>query len=221
MDATRLIIVRHGETAWNVDLRIQGHTDIALNGQGRLQALQVGQALSGEALDAVYASDLSRAHETAQAIARPHGLSVGAHAGLRERAFGEFEGRTFDEIAALWPDQSRAWRQRVPEFAPAGGESLLVFRARVLDALREIAARHVGGQIACVAHGGVLDLIYRAAAGLDLQAPRTWQVPNAAVNRLLWTADREGAGLSLVGWGDVSHLEQEQSQEGSRDDKHA
>lgn len=214
LDFTRIIVVRHGETAWNADTRIQGHTDIDLNDAGRAQAARLGRALLDESIGAVYASDLARARQTAQPVADLHGLAVNLSSGLRERAFGEFEGRTFDEILRDLPEQAQRWRSRDPEFAPHGGETLLQFRLRVLQAMGDIARRHAGEQIVCVAHGGVLDLLYRAATGLDLQAPRTWQVPNAAVNRMLWTADREAPGLSLIGWGDVSHLE------GSLDEQH-
>ena len=83
------------------------------------------------------------------------------------------------------------------------GESLVALRERVLATLNELAARHTGQQIVLVAHGGVLDILYRAATRLELQAPRTWALTNTAVNRLLWTPQ----GLSLVGWGDTSHLD--------------
>ncbi|RZL65349.1 MAG: histidine phosphatase family protein [Variovorax sp.] len=202
MDVTRLIAVRHGETAWNVDTRIQGQLDIPLNDTGLWQAQRAGAALADEPIAAVYASDLSRAWQTAQEIARPHGAEVIAELGLRERGFGSFEGRTFAAIDAETPEDARRWRTRDPEFAPAGGESLLVFRDRVTGTVARLAARHPGELIVLVAHGGVMDVLYRAATRQELQAPRTWQLGNAAINRLLWTPE----GLALVGWGDVGHL---------------
>jgi probable phosphoglycerate mutase len=203
MDATRIIAIRHGETAWNVDTRIQGHLDIPLNDTGRWQARRAGAALAGETLAAVYASDLGRAFQTAQAVADVAGLPVGADVGLRERAFGTFEGKTFAEIESQWPEQALLWRKRDPAFEPAGGESLLRFRERVVATLDRLAARHPGEQIVLVGHGGVMDVLYRAATGQELQAPRTWALGNAAINRLLWTPD----GLTLVGWADTSHLD--------------
>lgn len=203
MQATRILAIRHGETAWNRDTRIQGHLDIPLNDTGLWQAGRAAEALRDEALAAVYASDLSRAHQTASAIAGALSLSVQTHTGLRERCFGVFQGRTWTELEAGWPDAARAWRQRVPDFAPEGGESLLQLRERVLATLAELAARHLGEQIVVVAHGGVLDILYRAATGVELQAPRSWDLGNAAINRLLWTPQ----GLSLVGWADTHHLE--------------
>jgi len=202
MEATRLIAVRHGETAWNVDTRIQGHIDIGLNAKGLWQAAQAGRVLAEEPIAAVYSSDLTRARETAEAIAAPRGLPVRLDATLRERAFGSFEGRTFAEIEIDLPEQALRWRKRDPAFAPDGGESLLTFRERITGTVARIAALHPGELIAVVAHGGVMDVLYRAATGQELQAPRTWQLTNAAINRLLWTPQ----GLSLVGWGDDAHL---------------
>jgi probable phosphoglycerate mutase len=205
MEATRILAIRHGETAWNVDTRIQGQLDIPLNETGLQQARWMAQALAErDALQAIYASDLSRAHVTAQTLASQVGLAVTAHTGLRERAFGDFQGRTFAEIEVELPDDAHHWRKRTPEWTPPGaGESLIALRERVLATVDELAARHVGQQIALVAHGGVMDVLYRAATRLDLQAPRTWLLPNTAVNRLLWTPQ----GLSLVGWADTSHLD--------------
>jgi probable phosphoglycerate mutase len=202
-EATRILAVRHGETAWNVATRIQGHLDIALNDTGRWQAERAGAALADEPLAAVYASDLQRAFATAQSVARAHGLEVMAEHGLRERAFGEVEGCTYAEIEQQWPDAARRWRQRDPDFGFPGGETLRRFYERCIDTARRLAATHRGQTIALVAHGGVLDCLYRAAAGIDLSAPRTWTVGNASINRLLFT----GEGFTLVGWADQSHLE--------------
>jgi probable phosphoglycerate mutase len=152
---------------------------------------------------ACYASDLSRARNTAQAVADVHGHTVHTDPGLRERCFGQFEGHTWTEIEAQWPEASQAWRQRVPDWEPQGGESLLALSARVLNSLNRIAERHLGEQILVVVHGGVLDAFYRAATGLDLQAPRAWELRNTAINRLLWSPE----GLSLVGWADTAHLD--------------
>jgi probable phosphoglycerate mutase len=210
MEATRIIAVRHGETAWNVDARIQGQLDIQLNDTGRWQARRVGQALAAEPLTAVYTSDLGRAHETARAIGDVAGISVVAHPGLRERRFGMFEGKTFDEIHQTWPDQAHYWRKRIPDWEPPeGGESLLQLRERVTRTMSDLAGRHPGNQIAVVAHGGVLDALYRIATGQEVNSPRTWQLPNGAINRLLWTPQ----GFTLVGWSDTQHLDHAASDE--------
>jgi probable phosphoglycerate mutase len=200
--ATRILAIRHGETMWNVDTRIQGHLDIGLNDTGRWQAERLGMALKDEPITAIYASDLSRAHDIALAVSRHNGVPVQAEPGLRERSFGEFEGRTFAEIKTALPEQAQRWRQRDPSFTPAGGESLLMLKARVLSVAARLAAQHPGEQIALFAHGGVMDILYRAATRLDLQAARTWTLGNTAINRLLWSPE----GFSLVGWADVQHL---------------
>jgi probable phosphoglycerate mutase len=203
MQATRIIAIRHGETAWNVDARIQRHLDIALNAMGLLQAQRVAQALGDEAVDAIYASDLQRAWQTAAAIAHTTQSPLTPELGLRERGFGAYEGKTYAEIESLWPQDSLLWRKRDPLWAPPGGESLQTMRDRVLGTATRLARQHLGGQIVLVAHGGVMDQLYRLATSQDLQAPRTWQLGNAAINRLLWTPD----GFTLVGWADSGHLD--------------
>ena len=202
IEPTRIIAIRHGETSWNVDTRIQGQLDIPLSANGRWQAERLAHALRGEPIQAIYASDLTRAWETAQYLSQTHDRQVIKEPGLRERGFGDFEGKTFAEIAALLPEQSMRWRRRDPEFSPLGGESLVALSARVVEAAERLAARHPGEQIALVGHGGVMDVLYRAATRLDIQAPRTWALGNAAINRLLWTPE----GFTLVGWADTQHL---------------
>ena len=202
-EPTRIIAIRHGETAWNVDTRIQGQLDVALNANGQWQAERMAVALQDEALAAIYSSDLLRAWQTAQYLGHATSLNPIKEEELRERGFGDFEGKTFTEIEALLPDQSMRWRKRDPHFAPTGGESLLDLRSRVVAAVERLAAKHPGELIALVSHGGVMDVLYRAATRLDIQAPRTWTLGNAAINRLLWTPE----GFTLVGWADTHHLD--------------
>jgi probable phosphoglycerate mutase len=205
MISTRIVAIRHGETAWNASTRIQGHTDIPLNEHGQRQAQLLAQALAqADTLDAIYSSDLQRALATAQALAEQTGARLVTHVGLRERAFGDFEGRSFAQIEQEMPEQAQLWRTRVPDWTPpGGGESLLVMQQRVMATVNALAQQHLGQQIAVVAHGGVLDLLYRAATQQSLQAPRSWALGNAAINRLLWTP----VSLTLVGWGDDAHLQ--------------
>jgi 2,3-bisphosphoglycerate-dependent phosphoglycerate mutase len=213
MNITRITAIRHGETAWNVDTRIQGQLDIGLNAKGRWQAERAGAALAADDIDVVYSSDLWRAYDTALSVAKPHGLNVQTDEALRERGFGEFEGKTFAEIEAAMPEQALLWRKRVPDFAPPGGESLLQLRERVVQCISALAEKNSGKHIVIVSHGGVMDVLYRAATGLDIQAARTWDLHNAAVNRLLWN----GQHLSLVGWADTSHIDNA-AYEATRDD---
>ncbi|MCX7814524.1 MAG: histidine phosphatase family protein [Tepidimonas ignava] len=205
MHATRILAIRHGETAWNRDARIQGQLDIPLNDPGRWQAARVASALRHEPITAVYSSDLSRARDTAAPLAQALALPLRLDEGLRERCFGAFQGRTWAELEQEHPDVVRAWKTRVPDYAPPGGESLLALRERVEATFARLAAQHLGEQIAVVAHGGVLDILYRAAARVDLQAPRAWAMGNAAIHRVLWSPD---GGFALLSWGDTRHLDE-------------
>jgi probable phosphoglycerate mutase len=201
-EATRILAIRHGQTAWNADNRIQGHTDIALDALGEWQAERLAQALGEEELEVLYSSDLMRARQTAAPLAARKGLALHLDSGLRERGFGEFEGLSFAQIEQRWPEQAAAWRRRDPDFGARGGEVLRDFRDRVVAAVERLARAHRGQSIALVTHGGVLDLLYREATRVALDAPRSWQLANAGINRLL----HSNQGLVLVGWADVGHL---------------
>lgn len=200
---TRLLVIRHGETAWNLETRIQGHTDIPLNAQGRWQAQRLGQALADEGISAIYSSDLQRAQDTARAIGEHSGVPVQLDLGLRERHFGHLEGLTQTEIAQQHPQESRRWRERDPSYGPQGGETLQAFYDRCVGAAARLAQAHPGQTIALVAHGGVLDCFYRAANRVALHLPRTWKVSNASINRLLYSPE----GFSMLAWADNRHLE--------------
>ena len=201
--ATRVLAIRHGETAWNVDNRIQGQLDIPLNDTGRWQAHRLALAVADEGIDALYSSDLRRALETAASVAAGCGLAIVTDTGLRERGFGVFEGLTYEEIRQRFPEQSERWRKRDPDFGAEGGETLRDFFARSVATVTRLAAAHPGQTIAVVSHGGVMDALYRAASHIALDAPRSWQLGNASINRLLYTPQ----GFTLVGWSDTHHLE--------------
>jgi 2,3-bisphosphoglycerate-dependent phosphoglycerate mutase len=202
---TRLIAMRHGETAWNVQTRLQGQLDIPLNPRGQEQARLAAHTLVEAAPDVIYSSDLSRALATAQAVAQRTGHTIITDPGLRERHFGIWEGHTYAEVEQGWPVESECWRRRDPAFGPPQGETLQGFFDRCVLTLTRIAQAHPGQCVLVVAHGGVLDCFYRAATGLALNGPRTWELPNTGINRLLYT----GEGFTLVGWADVGHLDHE------------
>ncbi|MBA4110012.1 MAG: histidine phosphatase family protein [Leptothrix sp. (in: Bacteria)] len=204
---TRLLVIRHGETAWNLEARIQGHTDIPLNEHGRWQAERLALALADEGLDAIYTSDLQRARDTAQAVARATGLTLQLDQGLRERNFGRLEGMTQNQVALQWPEEGRRWRERDPTYGPEAGETLQSFYQRCVDTAERLAQLHPGQTVALVAHGGVLDCFYRAANHIPLQAPRTWTIGNVSINRLLYSPE----GFSLLGWADTRHLDDDVS----------
>jgi probable phosphoglycerate mutase len=204
--STALLLIRHGETAWNAEHRIQGHLDIPLSAAGIRQAASLGERLAAEAITAVYSSELARAWLTAVPFAARLGLDINPDSRLRERSFGVFEGLTADEIAARHPEGFRRWRMRDPAWAMDEGESGQQLIDRVLSALDDIASRHHGETVAVVTHGGVLDVAYRAARGLGWDAPREHLMLNASINRL--SAQGSPLALSILDWGDVTHLEQ-------------
>ena len=207
---TRIVLIRHGETPWNAEKRLQGHIDIPLNEAGERQARALGKALRHEALDAIYASDLQRARQTAEAVAAardlPDRFTVRTEAALRERCYGGFEGLLMSEIALRYPDDYAAWKRRdVDAMLPPGerrGESFRAFYARSVAALTGLAARHPGQVLAVVAHGGVLECAYRAALDMPLGTPRSFPIHNASINRFVVSEGK----LALEQWGDVDHL---------------
>ncbi|RJG15393.1 histidine phosphatase family protein [Massilia cavernae] len=207
MQETRILLIRHGETAWNAERRLQGHIDIALNAEGERQAEALAGALAGERIDAVIASDLQRAGQTAQAVARRHGLPVLADPQLRERCYGGFEGLLYAEIEQRYPLEFAAWQARnIDAVMPDGerrAESFRQFYERAVGAILYWAAAHPGATLAVVAHGGVLECAYRNAQGLSLETPRSFQVMNASINRFTSTPDK----LVLSSWGEVAHLQ--------------
>ncbi|SAL14320.1 phosphoglycerate mutase [Caballeronia sordidicola] len=204
---TQVLFIRHGETDWNRIKRIQGHIDIPLAASGVAQAGQLAQRLlqesqTGARLDAVYSSDLQRARQTAKPFADALGLSLKLNEGLRERWYGDFQGYDSAEILARFPAEHAVWQSHDPDFTPPGGESQREFSRRVLNAIEPIVAAHPGGRIACVAHGGVLDCIYRFAREIPLEAPRDWLLLNTSIN----VVDFENGQAKVVSWGDVAHL---------------
>jgi probable phosphoglycerate mutase len=195
-----LILVRHGETLWNRFHRIQGQLDSDLSPQGRAQARALAAHLAGAGAVRLVSSDLGRTVDTARPVADVTGLPLETHEGLRERAFGVFQGLTPDEIATAHPADFERWRDREPEHVVPGGESLAGFRARVRGALEELAAGQ--GPVIVITHGGVLDAAYRIAQGIGDRDKRAWPLQNASVNRI----EVGPMGWRVQEWGDVSHL---------------
>jgi broad specificity phosphatase PhoE len=145
---TTILLVRHGETDWNAERRVQGHSDTPLNDTGREQARALAEELAAERIDAVYSSDLLRAHETARIVAESKGLGVTAIRDLRERHFGTWEGLTDVEIFSRFPEAANG---------PWGdAETKEQMAARVSGALHRIAETHPGGRVLVVSHGGPL-----------------------------------------------------------------
>lgn len=205
MSATTLVLVRHGETSWNVEGRIQGHTDIRLNALGEAQAAAVGKRLARERFDAVYSSDLIRAYRTAHpAVADPDSTIIKDRR-LRERHLGVLQGLTGEQAMAEQPAAWKVFKSRDPEAALEGGESLGMFSRRVAGFIEDILGKHAGSSILVVTHGGVLDAAYRHALGMPLSMPRDFPIYNASVNVIC----HDHRGWRVESWGDVSHLPQE------------
>lgn len=198
MTTTRLCIVRHGETAWNAQRRIQGQLDIALNATGMAQSRALAGTLSGRRFAALFSSDLARAQQTALAASQVLGLAMHLSSALRERDYGIFQGLTHEEARLRHPDRYRRFEQRELEFDFDTGESLLAFQSRVMGSLSALARAHTGADVLVVSHGGVLDIVRRAATGVGLQARRDFPLPNAALNWLEY-----GDGLwRVLAWGE-------------------
>jgi probable phosphoglycerate mutase len=206
---TEILLIRHGETDWNAERRLQGHLDIPLNAEGVRQAMALGQALRGEALDAIFSSDLSRARQTAEAIAVGRTIAVQIEPGLRERCYGGFEGLRHEDICQQYPEAYAAWKAReVDARMPPGeraGETLREFAARAIGTVVGLAVAHKLRRIAMVSHGGVLECICREARGISWSQPRDFDIRNASINRLHWN----GTSLRVLDWGDVAHLQQD------------
>ena len=229
---TRFCIVRHGETAWNAEQRVQGQLDIPLNATGRWQARALGAALAGIRFDAVVASDLLRAMETARIATSNDGGEAGNsqstalrlrsgsavlsrhcttfptgeianNAKLRERHYGKFQGLKYVEAQQQFPLDFAAHLERRLDFGYGSGESLQDFALRASEVMNALAEKYQGKLVLVVTHGGVLDVIYRMASCMSLTARRDFLIPNAAVN---WVEYADGL-WSLAGWADCTHLE--------------
>jgi probable phosphoglycerate mutase len=205
MQRTRVIVVRHGETAWNNEKRWQGHLDSPLTPKGLSQAQALARRLAAERFSALYSSDLGRAHQTAQIIAAATGHPVVLDARLRERKLGVFQGLTSEQIRAAHAEEYEVYRARDPDRVLPEGESLRQQVERNLRCFEELAQRHSGESIVVVTHGGVLSGLLRHVLSIPLEAIRRFAFPNSSLNVFIV---RDGEWM-LQTWGDVSHLDGE------------
>ena len=195
--------MRHGETAWNAEHRVQGQLDVPLNAIGQAQAQAASKALAQEEFDAIYSSDLSRARQTAQPAASLLAREILLEKDLRERHYGIFERLTYAEVKVRYPDDYARFAAHDPEYAFRTGESLRDFNARSVAVISRIAARHENRHVLVFTHGGVLDMLYRHITGFSLSASRDFGIPNAGLNRIELTP----AGWEIRSWADVAHLD--------------
>jgi alpha-ribazole phosphatase len=200
-EGTQVVLIRHGETEWNRDGRIQGHHDVPLSERGVQQAERLAEWLAGEPLDAVYTSDLQRSRVTAQIIARER-VPLLLEPRLREARFGVFEGLSTAEIRAAYPEAFRLWRADAIRHRPPGGETLEDLQERCMAALKERLPLHPGQTVAVVAHGGPIRVMVCGLLELPMSVYPRLRVENTAVTRILFTT----AGAILAAFNDVSHL---------------
>ena len=202
MPRTQLIIVRHGQTEWNIKKIRQGHLDSPLTTKGRVQARALGQRLAREQFSAIYSSDLGRAVETAEEVAKVTGHKIITDVRLRERHLGIFQGLNGEEIEAKYPAERRLFRVSGPDYVIPGGESMTQQVTRNVAYLSELAEKHRGESIVVVTHGGVVSGFFRHTLAIPLEAPRRFEFVNAGINVF---AHDDGSWMLLT-WGDVSHL---------------
>ncbi len=208
---TDFLLIRHGETDWNRELRFQGQLDVPLNEIGLQQAqrlkTRMAQALAewqaqGRAPTRLISSDLLRAQQTAQPMAEVLGHACLLDVGLREQCFGLFEGMRSPDIQAQHPQAWQRWLAFDADNAVVGAESTRVFHARVISALQALAHQYAGEHVVVVTHGGVLDMVWRHAQALSLSGPRVCDIPNAGLNQVAWSDH----GLHIQVWADTAHL---------------
>jgi broad specificity phosphatase PhoE len=197
----RLILVRHGETEWNRQSRIIGHTEIALNETGRRQAALLAQALRNEKVSAIYASPLQRTRETAAEISRVLGVKVEFNDALKEIAAGDIDGLTFEEVAERYGDFFKLWMMGDPALRLPGGESFMDLRDRTWPALQRIVGAHNDGDVIVVSHTLAIMSIVASALGMDIADFRRIRLNVASIS-VLEFKDRN---VSLLLFNDTCH----------------
>ena len=199
---TEIILIRHGETLFNVEGRMQGHSNSPLTDTGIRQAKATSKALAGETFDAAYSSPLGRARETAEIILNGHNCKLFFEEDLQERNLGVFQGLTAEEAAARFPEEYARYKKRDPDHVVPGGESARQFTDRGNGCIRRIAENHHGGRVLVISHGGILDGVFRHVLSIPPGQPRAYTTFNCAVN----TIEREGDTWRLLTWGGIGHL---------------
>lgn len=204
---TELLLIRHGETDWNRELRFQGQIDVPLNAIGHEQARRLALRLAAEPADALVCSDLIRTQQTALPISQqrlqPFAAPTHLEAALREQNFGAADGLRAQDIVARYPDAMRQWMAFKEDYAFEGGETTRQFHARVMAAVWALGRLHDGKTMVVVTHGGVLDMIYRTARALPLSGPRQSEIPNVGLNRVRL----RGEHIDILSWADTQHLQ--------------
>jgi broad specificity phosphatase PhoE len=201
--STRLYLIRHGATDATEEGRFSGSSGVELSEQGRWQASRLGERLAHQDICAVYSSPLSRALDTARIVAAACGLEVATRDGLREIGHGRWEGRTRDDVEAMYADEYAAWEADPFTFAPEGGESGVAVLARALPVIREIVTAHVDQQVVVVSHKATLRLILSSLLGFDARGYRDRLDQSPACVNVVDFRDPVRARLML--FNDTSH----------------
>ncbi|MGD8238994.1 MAG: histidine phosphatase family protein [Armatimonadota bacterium] len=198
-----VVLVRHGETEWNREHRIQGHADSALTDEGQRQTELLAARLAGTKVDAVYSSDLGRALRAAEAIAKPHGLEAITDTGLRERGFGRWEGLTVDEAREDDAEALEMWYRDLENFRPPGAEGSKAMRERAWGTFRRSVEECAAGCIVLVSHSGPIRQILATALGVPWAESRRLRIANGSLTTLELRSDH----IVLVTFSDTCHLE--------------
>ena len=199
---TELLLIRHGETLFNSQRRMQGILDSPLTEAGILQAKAAAKALTGKVFDALYSSPLGRARQTADIISRPLNCPIYFETGLQERNMGIFQGLTPTEVADRYPEDYACFTSHDPDYVIPGGESFRQKDERGIASFRRIAKKHPGGKVVIISHGGILDAVFRHTLLIPRDQPRRYSIFNCAFN----TIEIEGDNWRLLTWGDMNHL---------------
>lgn len=200
---TRFCLVRHGETAWNAEGRVQGQLDVPLSEVGHAQARAVAHALAGERFQALYSSDLVRVRQTASPAAARLGLELRCDPALRERHYGVFQGMTYAQCKTERPADYARFKAKELGYAFGNGETLAGFNERVLSFFSSLLEKHGGEKLLIFTHGGVLEMLYRQAMQRGLSTPRDFEIPNAALNVL----EHDGGDWRVLEWAGIAHLD--------------
>lgn len=203
MSLTKLIIIRHGETVWNVEGRKHGQLDSPLTALGIIQSKALAERLTEESFTTLYSSDLGRAVETAEYISEQINHEIIFDQRLRERNFGIFQGLTDEQVKEKYPLERDAHNADKINYVIPAGENLEQYSARVIGCLEDLAVTREGESIAVVTHGGVIDSWFRYIFDIPLDAPRKAKLWNASLNHIARSGE---TGWTLHTWGDVNHL---------------
>jgi len=197
-----LLLVRHGETDWNVTQRFQGQTDVPLNQKGHQQAAAIAQHLASEEIHAIYSSDLSRAWDTAEEIAKNHQCEVVAEPRLQEISFGQWEGMTYDELQQREPEAVKAWHNDIGSFSPPGGETLQQLSVSAAAAYQHISVNHQDQTVILVAHGGSLQMLITNLLGLPPKSFWQFNLDHCSLSKI--SVYEEGAIINFLN--DTNHI---------------